>query len=254
MKGKLAMGWLPDYPDFRDYTPGHKEIAPLMKKVNVANTGSTQRPGSIDLRQWCPPIEDQGALGSCTANAGVGLVEYYERRASGKHTDASRLFLYKVTRNLLNWTGDTGAFIRTAMGALVLFGVPPEKHWPYVVEDFEKEPPTFCYAYAQNYQAIKYVKLDPPATPKKDLLSRIKTYLAAGFPSMFGFTVYNSISQAGDDGKIPYPGPGESREGGHAIMAVGYDDKMKIKNENSGKTSTGALLISKNKPLALPVL
>ncbi|CAD7779147.1 MAG: hypothetical protein KCCBMMGE_00816 [Candidatus Methanoperedenaceae archaeon GB37] len=71
-------------------------------------------------------------MGSCTAHAGVGLIEYYERKAFGTHIDASRLFLYKVTRNLLGWTGDTGAFIRTTMGAMVLFGVPPEKYWPYI--------------------------------------------------------------------------------------------------------------------------
>jgi C1A family cysteine protease len=70
-------------------------------------------PASVDLRAWCSPIEDQGNLGSCTANAGVGLLEYYERRAFGKHLDGSRLFLYKASRNLLGWTGDTGAYLRT---------------------------------------------------------------------------------------------------------------------------------------------
>lgn len=64
-------------------------------------------------------------------NAGVGVFEYFERRAFGEHIDASRLFLYKVTRNLMQESGDTGAYIRTTMGAITLFGVPPERYWPY---------------------------------------------------------------------------------------------------------------------------
>ncbi len=240
---KRGMGWLPDYPDFRDYTVENERISPILKKARLLQA-TRKVPEKVDLRSWCSPIEDQGELGSCTAQAGVGIVEYFEKRAFGRHMNASRLFLYKVTRNLLKWTGDTGAFLRTTMGALVLFGIPPEKYWPYKTADFEKEPPAFCYAYAQNYQAISYYRLDPPGTSKEELLRRIKTNLAGGLPSMFGFTVYDSISQSGKDGRIPLPSHGEKFLGGHAVVAVGYDDRMKIKNnEPGGTTTTGALLI-----------
>jgi len=239
----LGMGWLPDLPDYRDYTPEHREIKPLLEEMNLAEVEKASLPPSADLRPWCSEIEDQGALGSCTAHAGVGLIEYYERKAFGTHIDASRLFLYKVTRNLLGWTGDTGAFIRTTMGAMVLFGVPPEKYWPYIIADFDKEPSAFCYAFGQNYQAIRYYRLDPLGTLSKTLLQRIKAYLAAKMPSMFGFTVFSSIRQASTTGKIPFPCPGERILGGHAVVAVGYDDGMKIKNTICGRETTGALLI-----------
>jgi len=173
----------------------------------------------------------------------VGLLEYYERRAFGRHIDASRLFLYKATRNLLHWTGDTGAFLRSTMGAMVLFGCPPEEYWPYVISEFDKEPTSFCYAFAQNYQAIRYFRLDPPETAKKILLDRIKMLLQYGLPSIFGFTVFNSIGQAGSDGEIPYPAPGEKIRGGHAIVAVGYDDAKRIKNPGNGNETMGAFLI-----------
>ena len=239
-----GMGWLPDYPDFRDYTSEHKTVQPLLKQMKVGKAAKGTLPPSVDLRAWCAPIEDQGSLGSCTANAGVGMMEYFERKAFGKHIDASRLFLYKVTRNLLHWTGDTGAFLRSTMGALVLFGVPAEEYWPYKIADFDKEPSAFCYAFAQAYRAISYYRLDPPGTAPADLLNRIKTNLSAGLPSMFGFTVYSSYTQAGATGKIPYPTPKEKIVGGHAIVAVGYDDKMKIKNTNPGAVETvGAFLI-----------
>ena len=242
--GKLGMGWLPDYPDFRDYTAEKNSVKIMLEKVGVAEPLKVGLAASIDLRAWCSPIENQGSIGACTAHAGVGLVEYFERRAFGKHIDGSRLFLYKAARNLLHWTGDTGAFLRTTMGAMALFGVPPEEYWPYVVANYEIEPSAFCYAYAQNYQAINYYRLDPPGTTPTALLTQIKTYLAAGLTSMFGFTVYNSYTQALTSGKIPFPTAGEKIVGGHAIVAIGYDDTMKIKNTNPGGVeTTGALLI-----------
>jgi len=258
IKAKRGMGWRPDYPDFRDYTAEHDVLSPnqkalgqkdtlksMFRKIGLGKPSGTRLPKEKDLREWCPPIEDQGQLGSCTANAGVAIVEYFERRSFGKHIDASRRFLYKVTRNLMKETGDTGAYLRSTMGALVLFGVPPEEYWPYIVADFDLEPPAFCYAFAQSYQAIKYYRLDPPGTSPDVLLNRIKTNLSAGLPSMFGFTVYTSISQAdGHEGRIPYPTPGENVEGGHAVVAIGYSDGMKIKNTNKkGVETTGALLI-----------
>ncbi len=242
--GVYGLGWLRDYPDFRDFTIEHDEIKPLMEKIGIKGTTSkTSLPVKVDLRKWCPPIETQGRLGSCTANAAVGLVEYYEKRAFGKYINASRLFLYKATRNLLHWTGDTGAFLRTTMGAMVLFGCPPEEYWPYDIDDFDKEPSPFCYAFAQNFQAIRYFRLDPPGTSKNVLLKRIKMLLRYGLPSMFGFTVFSSIRQAATDGLIPYPSSGERIKGGHAVMAVGYDNGKKIKNTADGSETKGALLI-----------
>ena len=154
---RKGLGWFPDYPDYRDYTVEHEKIKPMIEMVGITKPLKTGLPAAVDLRQWCSPVEDQGQLNSCTANAAVGIVEYYERRAFGNYIDASRLFLYKATRNIMHQTGDTGAFLRKAMEALVLFGVPPEEYWPYIDKkpDFNKEPTLFCYAFAQNYQAIQ---------------------------------------------------------------------------------------------------
>ncbi len=239
----MAMGWIPDFPDFRDYTVDNDEVKVALKKAGVAKALKSP-PASVDLRAWCSPIEDQSNLGACTAHAGVGLVEYFERRAFGKHTDASRLFLYKVTRNLMRVKGDSGAFLRTTMGALTLFGVPPEEYYEYVIADFDNEPPAFCYAFGQNYQAISYYRLDPPGTTPDALLKQIKSHLTAGLPMMFGFTVFKSIEQAGATGKIPFPVKADKVAGGHAIDAVGYDDRVKIRNLAPGASdTTGALLI-----------
>jgi C1A family cysteine protease len=242
---KLAMGWLRDYPDARDYTTARGDIKGMLSKVGLSKVPKAGPQGPIDLRKWCSPIEDQNPLQSCTAHAGVGMLEYFERRAFGNHIDASRLFLYKVTRNLLKWTGDTGAFPRTTMGAMVLFGVPPEDYWDYDPDKLDDEPPAFCYAFAQNFQAIQYVRLDPPGITGPKLLDSIKWFLNAGFPSMFGFTVFSSIweEEVKRSGNIPMPGQNETVEGGHAVVVVGYDDARKIENPTGPIETVGALLI-----------
>ncbi len=112
--GNWGMGWIPDYPDFRDYTEETEEVRSVLSQSKLLKKKTL--PKSIDLRQWCSPVENQGAIGSCTAHAGVGMIEYYERKSFGRHMDASRLFLYKVTRNLMKMKGDTGAYLRATMG------------------------------------------------------------------------------------------------------------------------------------------
>lgn len=253
----FGMGWLPDLPDFRDYTIDtdtvaeqklalgqEKSVKDMLSKVGVNRTPKAGIKATFDLRPWCSPVENQLNLGSCTSQAGVGLLEYFERRAYGKHMDGSRLFLYKTTRNLLGWVGDTGAYIRSTMGAMVLLGVPPEKYWPYEVANFDVEPSAFVYSLGQSFQAVSYYRLDSAGSTPSVLLTRIKQYIAGGLPSIFGFTVYNSIAQAATSGQIPFPFTGDSVVGGHAVLAVGYNDSLQIKHTHpSAVATTGALLI-----------
>lgn len=258
----VGTGWLPPMPDLRDYTEYQKEVKEISKKLGIG-TGKKKVATSVDLRQWCSPVENQGKLGSCTAHAGVGIVEYYEKRAFDKHLDASRLFLYKTTRNLMQVTGDAGGWLRCTMGALVLCGIPQEKYWPYKVDDFDVEPDAFVYSVAHNYEALKYFCHDPlssattftslrwskkateskAGSSRQDVLDSVKKYLEAGIPSMFGFWGFPSFDKSDTKGGIHYPDEGESAEWGHAIVAVGYDDTKKIKNTNNNKETTGALLI-----------
>ncbi len=233
-----GMGWERDLPDFRDFTRRTPEVAALLAKSQAVKKALAAPPSKIDLRQWCSPIKDQGQLGSCTANAASGLMEYFELHAFGTYLDGSRLFLYKVERDLLGWTGDQGAYLRTAMQAMVLFGVPPEKYWPYDIANYETEPNPFTYALGQDYKTTQYYRLDPPASQPADVLTAIKTSLAGLLPCMFGFTVYSSFPQVGSGiSDIPFPQSTDSVLGGHAVDAVGYDDGHQIGSDQ------GALLI-----------
>lgn len=252
-KGK---GWLKDLPDFRDQNSQtsklnekqeekgiKKPVKEILQKLNTAATKKAKAvTKKVDLRKWCSPIENQGELSSCTAHATIGLYEYYERRAFGKHIDGSRLFQYKATRNLLKLSSDDGAYLRTAMASLALFGVVPEKYWPYIPDRVNEEPSAFLYSYAKNFKAISYYRLDTAGISRPDLLGSIKDHLFKGLPLVFGFTCYESIGDA-DDGKIFFPDENDSVDSGHAVMAVGYDDSMKIKNPANNKSTTGAILI-----------
>lgn len=241
-------GWIPPLPDLRDYSESTPSIAEMAAKLSVKKAIDPKAlPDKVDLRKWFSDVEDQGGLGSCTANAAVGVVEYYERRAFGKHIDGSRLFVYKITRNLMGVTGDTGAWLRNTMGALVMAGLPPERYWPYTdkTPDFDKEPTPFVYAVADNYEALWYFCHDPQSSnpAPADVLASVKKYLAAGVPSMFGFYGFPSFNYSNVKGGIPYPCPGERAVWGHAVVAAGYDDTIKIKNTKCNKETKGALLI-----------
>jgi C1A family cysteine protease len=256
-KETVGTGWLPPFPDLRDYSPEHPNITEIAKKLRMAPwpNGGPSLPASVDLRQWCSPVFNQGNLGSCTANAGIGIVEYFENRAFTKYLSGSRLFLYKTTRNLMGVTGDTGAWLRNVMGALALCGVAPEKYWPYTdntdenpatgLPFFDQDPTSFVYAVADNYEAINYFCHDPQSLnmSRANVLATVKGYLAAGIPSMFGFFGFDSFDSSNVQGGIPYPCLGEQAQWGHAIDAVGYNDSMKITNTKCNKTTTGALLI-----------
>jgi len=222
---KYRLGWRPDVPDVRDLVPehiAHKHVG--LKRAGLCGAdGQTALPPAVDLRQWCPPIYNQLSLSSCTAHAGCALYEYFERKSFGKSISGSRLFLYKVTRNLLKETGDNGAMLRTTMQAIATFGICPEEHWEYVESRFEIEPTSFCYSYAANFQALKYFRLDTPEVGKEEVLRRIKEYLSRGYAIMFGFSVYDSIERMMNN-VIPFPTGADRLEGGHAVATFGYDD------------------------------
>ena len=258
---KVGTGWLAPQPDLRDYTPLSKQVTNFNKKLGLPSLSSLKQArseatksllqsksgtaGQIDLREWCSPIENQLELGACTAHAAAGIVEYFEKRAFGKHIDASRLFLYKTTRNLMQVSGDTGAWLRETMGALVLCGVPDEKYWPYKIKNFDNEPSGFVYALAENYSTVKFFCHDSQGsdTPAPEVLTSVKSYLSAGIPAMFGFWGFQSFEDSDQPGDIPYPCKGENALWGHAVMAVGYDDDRKITNLKCKTETKGALLI-----------
>jgi C1A family cysteine protease len=178
-------------------------------------------PASVDLRNYCSPIEDQGQLGSCTGNAIAGLIEYLDRKAN-KNLDVSRLFIYYQERLLEGTVNyDAGAYIRDGIKAVNKYGAPLESLWPYLITRFASRPTTAAYNDALKRRAGAYQKITTR-------VAGIKTALSQGYPAVVGFDVYASFeTQAvANTGMMPYPRAGEQLLGGHAVAIVGYNDTL----------------------------
>lgn len=206
-------GWLPDRPDHRD----------MLYKV-PRKLKATRIPSSVDLRRFCSKIEDQGDVGSCTANTVVNAMEFLYLKAGVSQPDLSRLFVYYNTRVKLAKShpqDDSGAQLRDAVKSVAKYGVCLEKNWPYNTSAFSMEPPAPAYAEALDHQITYYYRLPN--------LGHIRLCLAEGYPCTLGFAIPESAmtDKVDHSGDIPYPGKKEPFVGGHAVLVVGYDDKTK---------------------------
>lgn len=201
-------GWIPDLPDHRDLL----YAAPA--------TVLTALPTMVDLRGHCPPVYDQGQLGSCTANAIGGAIEFEQKKQAAKTFVPSRLFIYYNERVLEHSVeSDSGAQLRDGMKVASKLGGPPETDWPYDVERFAERPPAEAFRDGVKHRVLSYHRV-------ARVLNQFKGCLAAGFPFVLGFTVYDSFESAAvaHSGQMNMPQPGEQVLGGHAVLAVGYDD------------------------------
>ena len=223
MKAKRKYNWQPDLPDHRDFL----FTAPLTIQKKV--------PTSVDLRKACSPVENQGAIGSCTANALAGNLEFLElselknkdNAASevfqpGRFENISRLFIYYNERALEGTTAtDHGASLRDGIKALTQWGACRESLWDYSSKNVFKKPVSKAYQEAAKHKIDSYYRIES--------LSEMKQCLAQGYPFVFGFAVYESFESAevAQSGIMPYPEKDEKLLGGHAVMAVGYNDAKK---------------------------
>lgn len=213
MVNTTKYGWKPGLPDYRDYP------------YSISKATAPKLPNSVDLRPKCPPIYDQGALGSCTANAIACSVEYEQMKQNDPgHFMPSRLFIYyneRLMMGTLNY--DSGAYIRDGMKVVAKQGVCPESIWPYNIKSFRVKPSADAYKQASTHTSKIYMSVD------QDITS-IKTALANGDPVVFGFSVYTSFEskRVASTGIVPMPLRSERILGGHAVIIVGYDESKKM--------------------------
>jgi C1A family cysteine protease len=205
-KLRKGFGWLPDIPDARDHTFRPKFVKPISK---------------IDLREFCPPVEDQGNLGSCTANALVSALEFLEIKHNEPLVDYSRLFVYYNERVYINTVNeDSGAIIRDGIKSLNRKGVCPEAMWNYDISKFTDKPTKECYNEGRKHKTVSYQRINT--------FAQMKACLQEGHPFVFGFAVYDSFWEANDSGIVPMPNLAtEEVIGGHAVLCVGFDNATK---------------------------
>lgn len=208
MNQKRRFGWIPDYPDFRDHT---------FSGFGVGLT-PVSLPTVVDHRDHDTPIYNQGDLGSCTANAIGALYDFVTIKQGESLVTPSRLFIYYLEREIEGTVDyDNGAMIRTGMKVISKFGAAPELYWPYDISKFRERPSPRAFTKALRHQALVYERV-----PRD--LNLMRRLLANGLPFVFGFIVYDSFYQADPGGVVPIPKQGDRMVGGHAVMAVGYDD------------------------------
>jgi C1A family cysteine protease len=205
------LGWKPDLPDFRDRRL--RIVAPpvMPPKVDLRT----------DCKTGCPAVYDQGDLGSCTANAIAAALEFDQRRQNLKEFVPSRLFIYYNERVIEHTIKeDAGAELRDGMKSVSKQGAPSEQTWPYDIAQFAHRPSEVAYKEGKKHPAVTYERLNA---------SDGRACLASGFPFVFGFTVYTNFmsEEVAKTGNVDMPGPAEQVEGGHAVMAIGYDDSTK---------------------------
>jgi C1A family cysteine protease len=203
-------GWNPDMPDGRDlmYAAPPEVVAQL--------------PPMVDLREQCPSVYDQGQLGSCTANSIAAALEFDQMKQKETASTPSRLFIYYNERVIEGTVdSDSGAQIRDGVKSVNQQGAPPETDWPYDITKFKDKPPQQAYTDASQHEAILYQRLTPT-------LAQLQGCLAAGYPFVFGFVVYESFEsqEVASTGQGQLPQKGEKQLGGHAVLAVGYDDSQ----------------------------
>jgi C1A family cysteine protease len=203
-------GWIPDLPDQRDFSYTlYSGAVPTLR-------------GAVDLRANCTPVENQGQLGSCTACALVGSLEFVKLHSIKRIVNFSKLFLYYNERAITHsQASDSGASLRDGIKTLKKQGDCKEALWPYVLSKFRLKPTQVCYTDGLKYQIKSYYRLHD--------LNEMKHTLASGYPFVFGFAVYESFEsvKTTTTGIVSIPGPDERVVGGHAVCAVGYDDKKK---------------------------
>ena len=201
-------GWVADLPDHRD----HVYSAPMQVVTSL--------PTKVDLSSQCPAVYDQGQLGSCTANAIAGAIEFDLMKEKKKDFMPSRLFIYYNERDIEGTVdSDSGAQIRDGIKSIASQGDCPENEWSYDISKFTEKPSQKCYADALKHKAVQYQRITRT-------LNQMKGCLASGYPFVFGFTVYDSFEseEVAKTGQLNMPSAGENVVGGHAVLAVGYDD------------------------------
>jgi len=180
-------------------------------------------PPLVDMRESCPKVYDQGQLGSCTANAWAGMVEFLLLKQRLPDFTPSRLFIYYNERVLENDTAqDAGASLSDGANIVSSKGCPNETLWPYDVTKFAADPPQDAFT-----DGLKHIAFGVQQVQQN--LTAMKEVLASGLPVVVGFTVYESFesAQVAETGIVPMPAHHEQVLGGHAVLVVGYDDSQK---------------------------
>ena len=207
---------------------GYRYAAPRSdaKRYAASTSRGKALPPKVDLRSFMTPVEDQGRLSSCVANAVAGAYEYLVKRHRGDDAyDVSRLFVYYNAREKSgDEKDDGGSVIAHAIDSLRSEGACSEQTWPYDPNRVNQKPNGQAYDEASQF-LVEDMQLVPTT------LDGWKGALADGYPIVFGVSLYDSFDKQKKKGLVPVPSPTESSRashGGHSMLCVGYSDPDQV--------------------------
>lgn len=219
---KHVYGYRPDLPDFRDHyvANGSAFLAAMPDTL----------PATQDLSAQFSAIETQVRIGSCTAQAIVGVLEFLLIKLGLTYDELSRLFVYWNERNYEGTVNqDAGAFIRDGIKVAAALGVCRETLWPYDEDRYKERPPHAAFVDATRRRITEYARVPQD-------ISSMRTVLASGYPIIVGISIYDSFESDAvtRTGIVPMPDASEQLLGGHAVVITGYDQqKKRFKLRNS---------------------
>jgi hypothetical protein len=211
-------------------------------KLARAGAPLPEPPVAASLRAGCPPILQQGVLQSCVAHAFTTALEFLHVR-DGADEPLSRLFCYWVTRGMIaakDFGDDSGCTGVDAVTALENYGVCTESMWAYDTSKLALRPSQEAFDDAAKRKLLMALPLQT--------LRAIKLSIAAGFPVPLMFSVARSVNDRDDGGAsrtretgcFPLPSATDPDDGGHCVLAIGYDDATgKVEIANSWGTAWG---------------
>lgn len=179
-------------------------------------------PPYSNFSAYCPPVKQQGSIGSCGSHAWASAIETAmnvrdKNPTNQDYIPLSERFHYYVVRQPeygCTFPKDSGQYLRDGAKVCNQVGIAPEKLCPYIVSKFNEEPSFWAYGFAKFGMISSYNRCWNRHS--------IQHSLALQNPVVFGVRLYESFYQTGYDGKMPTKSG--SLLGGHAMLAVGYDD------------------------------
>lgn len=177
-------------------------------------------PPSVDMSRGFPTPGNQGTQSSCVAWAVAYALKSYQEGVehhwplSADHV-FSPAFIYNQIRHSTDCKGGTN-FV-DALNLIRRDGVPPMSSFPYAADNCSAQPDAAVKQLARSYAISDWRRVNVQDE------TEVKNNLSAGFPVMLAIQIDDAfMNLSGDAVYDKYVGPSR---GGHAIVAVGYDDQ-----------------------------
>jgi hypothetical protein len=186
-------------------------------------------PFKASLKEFCPPIQNQGRIGSCVGWASgysamtiINAKKYGWSQAEIADKAFSALFVYNHVK-----VSDCpfGSHIDDAIKILKVKGNISSREFDMPREDCGKLPTTAQLAVAENFKVKDYATLFELNADAKTKIYNTKKSIHEGVPVIIGMQILRNFGSLNKDTPYWNPAVGNTAPwGGHAMSVIGYDE------------------------------